>query len=134
MPMGTASRKRKEARYKMWHLQGRITEIVPNPFPPPPMFQQTSWGDKEEIKAYHIPDLKNVGNEQFQDGIGDFTVKVGTNVGLNDVLRSDELNIYIKIMSEPTVIYEFNHNQIHRFRYQIIDRNEAQSEAERFGF
>jgi len=133
MPMGAQAAARKAARFKTWYLQGKVETQTPNPsFPPtpPPFFTVVGFGDKEEIPAYHTPDLKNVGNEQFQDGIGNFTVRAGANVGLNSILRSDELNVYVKIMSEGTPIYGFNQNQVVRYRYQIISRNEAAKSAD----
>jgi len=136
MPMGSASRARKEARFKAdtWHLQEITTTSVPNQFPPPNFITAPRWGDGRIIAGFHTPDLSNEARELFPSGTGSFTVKAGEPVKMGDVLRSERENIYIKLTTEPTVVYDFSKNQVQRYRYELVDRAGAESETRRFGF
>jgi len=130
--MGAASRKRKEARKKIWYKQALVTTQIPNPFSPPqppPFTTHTEFGDADKIMGYHIPAQNNLDNQMFQGDRGRFECDRDAPLQLNDVLRSDELGVYIRLITEPLKSQDFNVVQLARWGYQVISRTEAELDA-----
>ena len=119
---------------KTWHLQELITAQIPNPFwppAPPPFTEHAEFGDAKEIQGFHTVAQGDLSNQQFQAGRGIFTALKSQSLKLNDVLRSKELGLYIKLIDEPIQAPEHSPTQIEKWPYQVVSRSDEELVARR---
>ena len=117
---------------KKWYKQEIVKTLEPNPLWPPaqPQFITTSkFGDGEEIQGFHTPDQTDVSNLQFQNGRGIFIALMPNTLQLNNTLRNDEGNIYIKLIADEVKAPAHSPAQIVKWVYEVTSRSDAENEA-----
>jgi len=133
MPMGEASRRRKEARFKTWYLQGFTLE--PSPFPAPWDAPVPIYGDKREIRGFLRQDQSSevlIAAGQGIDTRGRFAVHPSANLSHGDVLRSEELGVFIRIEGDPLETLGQSTVQVKTFMAVVTSRSVEEQAALKF--
>ena len=123
MPMGEASKRRKESRYKTWFLQD-FTE-APSIAPPPwdtPLWESA---DSREVKGFFRQDQSEESLVAATQGIntrGRFACHPSENIKHGDVLRSAEMNIFIRLEGDSLITSEFAGAQVKIFAARVTSR------------
>jgi len=120
---------------KKWYKQEMVEKLEPNPFwppSPPPFIAKSEFGDGEEIQGFHTPAQTDVSNAQFQAGRGIFTALMPNTLQLNNTLRSDEGNIYIKLIADEVKAPAHSPTQIEKWVYEVTSRSDAEIEVRDF--
>jgi len=117
-----------------WYKQEMVTALVPNPSPPPPVKQETKWGDGTPVKGLHKPNREDVGDQLAPAGRGEFATTSDAPVALGDYLRNERENIFIKLVTDELQAPANSPTQIKVFGYRLADRGESEQHGEQFGF
>ena len=129
MPMGEASRQRKEARFVPWYLQAII--YVPSPWPPPWNQSIPEFGDSRIVKGMFRQDQSKetlIAAAQGTVTRGRFATAINENLKPGDVLR-DENRVFIRLASESLDASVNAAVQIKTYQAYETERGKEEHEA-----
>ena len=121
-----------EAYYKTWHLQG--FKEVPSSFPPPFNQPTREYGDMRDVQGMFNQDQSTEARIASAQGIntrGRFACLPSANLLPGDVLRSEELGIFIRLEGDPLVAPEFALTQVKTYAAYATSRSDEELAARR---
>ena len=124
------------SRYcKKWWLQGYTFE--PSPFPPPWDFPVRVYGDSREVQGMSRQDQSTetlIAASQGIQTMGRFACHPSENLKHGDVLRSEEMGVFIRLEGDALQAPEFATTQVKTFAAVVTSRTieeHAENEAMR---
>ena len=116
--------------YKKWYLQGLVE--VPSQFPPPWDAPTWEFGDGREVQGMFRQDQSTetlIAASQGIQTMGRFACHPSENLKHGDVLRSEELGVFIRLEGDALQAPEFATTQVKTFAAVIVSREIEQAKA-----